>query len=66
MADPRDGAGSAASRRNSVPLFVHGLLEYGVGRALDPRALPVLVRPQRRATLFSVLLGAGILVHRRR
>jgi hypothetical protein len=48
-------------RRNSVPLYVHGLVEYGVG-ALSIIAPFLLSFGSDTATVFSILLGAGIIV----
>ena len=48
-------------RRNSVPLFVHGLVEYGVG-ALTIVAPFLFSFDSDIATVVSILLGAGIIV----
>jgi hypothetical protein len=48
-------------RRNSVPLFVHGLLEYGVG-ALSIVAPFVFSFDSDVAKVISILLGAAIIV----
>jgi hypothetical protein len=48
-------------RRNTVPLYVHGLAEYGV--AVLSIAAPFLFSfDSDVATLISILLGAGIVV----
>jgi hypothetical protein len=47
-------------RRNSVPLYAHGLAEYGVG-GLSIIA-PFLFSFGDTATVVSILLGAGIIV----
>jgi hypothetical protein len=48
-------------RRGSVPLFVHGLVEYGVG-ALSIAAPFFFSFDSDTATVVSILLGAGIVV----
>ena len=48
-------------RRNSVPLFVHGLVEYGVG-ALSIVAPFLLSFDSDPAKVISILLGAAIIV----
>jgi SPW repeat len=48
-------------RRNSVPLFVHGLVEYGAG-ALSILAPFLFSFDSDVATAVSILLGAGIIV----
>jgi hypothetical protein len=48
-------------RRNSVPLYVHGLVEYGVG-ALSILAPFLFSFDSDTATVVSILLGAGIVV----
>jgi uncharacterized membrane protein HdeD (DUF308 family) len=48
-------------RRNSVPLFVHGLVEYGVG-ALSILAPFLFSFDSDAATVISILLGAAIIV----
>ena len=48
-------------RRNSVPLFVHGLAEYGIGALLI--LAPFLFNfDSDTATGLSILLGAAIVV----
>jgi hypothetical protein len=48
-------------RRGSIPLFVHGLVEYGAG--VLSIAAPFLFNfDSDGATVISALLGAGILV----
>jgi hypothetical protein len=68
--NPREGAREAAKppvhrdrrlRRNSVPLFVHGIVEYGVG-ALTILAPFLFSFDSDTATVVSILLGAGIVV----
>jgi hypothetical protein len=68
--NPREGAREAAKppvhrdrrlRRNSVPLFVHGVVEYGVG-ALSILAPFLFSFDSDTATVVSILLGAGIVV----
>jgi hypothetical protein len=48
-------------RRNSVPLFVHGVVEYGVG-ALSILAPFLFSFDSDVATAVSILLGAAIIV----
>jgi uncharacterized membrane protein HdeD (DUF308 family) len=48
-------------RRNSVPLFVHGLVEYAAG-ALSILAPFVFSFDSNVATAVSILLGAAIIV----
>jgi hypothetical protein len=48
-------------RRGSVPLLVHGLLEYGVG-ALSIAAPFLFSFESDTATVVAILLGAGIVV----
>jgi hypothetical protein len=48
-------------RRNSVPLFVHGVVEYGVG-ALSIVAPFLFSFDSDIATAVSILLGAAIIV----
>jgi hypothetical protein len=48
-------------RRNSVPLFIHGLVEYGVG-ALSIVAPFLFSFDSDAATVISILLGAAIIV----
>jgi hypothetical protein len=48
-------------RRNSVPLFVHGIVEYGVG-ALSIVAPFLFSFDSDVATAVSILLGAAIIV----
>jgi hypothetical protein len=48
-------------RRNSVPLFVHGIVEYGVG-ALSIVAPFLVSFDSDVAKVVSILLGAGIIV----
>jgi hypothetical protein len=48
-------------RRNSVPLFVHGIVEYGVG-ALSIVAPFLISFDSDVAKVVSILLGAGIIV----
>jgi hypothetical protein len=48
-------------RRNSVPLLVHGVIEYAVG-ALSIGAPFFFNFDSDLATLTSILLGAGIVV----
>ena len=48
-------------RRNSVPLFVHGLVEYGVG-ALSIVAPFLFSFDSDPAKVISILLGAAIIV----
>ena len=48
-------------RRGSVSLFVHGLLEYGVG-ALSIAAPFLFSFESDTATVVAILLGAGIVV----
>jgi uncharacterized membrane protein HdeD (DUF308 family) len=48
-------------RRNAVPLFVHGIVEYGVG-ALSIVAPFLLSFDSDTATIVSILLGAAIVV----
>jgi hypothetical protein len=48
-------------RRNSVPLFVHGLVEYGVA-GLSIVAPFLFAWDSDTATVISILLGAGIVV----
>jgi uncharacterized membrane protein HdeD (DUF308 family) len=48
-------------RRNSVPLFVHGLVEYGVG-ALSILAPFLFSFDSDTAMVISILLGAAIIV----
>ena len=48
-------------RRGSVPLLVHGLLEYGVG-VLSIAAPFLFSFETDLATVISILIGAGILV----
>jgi uncharacterized membrane protein HdeD (DUF308 family) len=48
-------------RRNSVPLFVHGLVEYGVG-ALSILAPFLFSFDSDTATVILILLGAAIIV----
>ena len=48
-------------RRNSVPLFVHGLVEYGVA-ALSIAAPFLFSFDSDVATVVSILLGAAIVV----
>jgi hypothetical protein len=48
-------------RRGSVPLFVHGLLEYAVG-VLSIAAPFLFSFDSDTAEVLSILLGAGILV----
>jgi hypothetical protein len=52
----------ARLRRNSVPLFVHGLVEYGVG-ALGIVAPFLFSFDNDVAKVVSILLGAAIIVH---
>jgi hypothetical protein len=47
-------------RRNSVPLYAHGLAEYGIG-ALSILA-PFMFSFGDTATVVSILLGAGVIV----
>ena len=46
-------------RRGSIPLFLHGLLEYGVGVLLI--ASSSLFYDENTATAVSILLGAAVL-----
>ena len=48
-------------RRNSVPLYVHGIVEYGVG-ALSILAPFLFSFDSDTARVVSILLGAGIVV----
>jgi hypothetical protein len=48
-------------RRGSVPLLVHGLVEYGVG-ALSIAAPFFFSFDSDAATVVAILLGAGIVV----
>jgi hypothetical protein len=48
-------------RRNSVPLFVHGVVEYGAG-ALSILAPFLFSFDDDVATAISILLGAAIIV----
>jgi hypothetical protein len=48
-------------RRNSVPLFVHGLAEYGAG-ALSIVAPFLFSFDSDTARVVSILLGAGLVV----
>jgi hypothetical protein len=48
-------------RRNSVPLFVHGLVEYGVG-ALSILAPFIFSFDSDVAKVVAILLGGGIIV----
>jgi hypothetical protein len=48
-------------RRNSVPLFVHGLVEYGVG-GLSIVAPFLFSFDSDAATALAILLGAGVIV----
>jgi hypothetical protein len=48
-------------RRNSVPLFVHGIVEFGVG-ALSIVAPFLFSFDSDVAKVVSILLGAGIIV----
>jgi hypothetical protein len=49
-------------RRGSIPLLVHGLIEYGVG-VLSIAAPSLFSFESDGATVVSILVGAGILVH---
>jgi uncharacterized membrane protein HdeD (DUF308 family) len=64
MADSRETAATRRPRflrRGSVPLFVHGLLEYGIG--IFAIAAPFLFSfDHNGAIALSVLIGAAILV----
>jgi len=64
MADSRDTAARRRARflrRGSVPLFAHGLLEYGIG--ILAIAAPFLFSfDHNGAIALSVLMGAAILV----
>jgi hypothetical protein len=48
-------------RRGSIPLFVHGLLEYGLG-VLFIAAPSLFSFDSNGATVLSILIGAVILV----
>ena len=48
-------------RRNSVPLYVHGLVEYGVG-VLSIAAPFLLSFDSDVATAIAILLGAAVIV----
>jgi hypothetical protein len=64
MADSRDSAARRRGwfpRRGSLPLFAHGLLEYGIG-ILAIAAPFVFSFEHNGAVAFSVLMGAAILV----
>jgi hypothetical protein len=54
--------GDRRVRRNSVPLFVHGLVEYGVG-GLCIVAPFLFSFDSDVAKVVSILLGAAIIVH---